>query len=315
MPLPTKEDKILLAVDGGGTRTRCAAYTLDGFKLAVAEGGPSNHLSADRLRVLESLQTTLARTLSLCGRQRSDVLVVSAGFAGVDFDGTGASDMQMLLKDAGYAETLIHGDMVTAHAGALEGQPGVLAIAGTGSVFFGISPSGKRLKLGGFGYMFGDEGSGYWIAIQALRAASKAYDQRGEPTSLVELFCEALGVSGFSQLPQLLHYGPMQPAQIAKLSRTVQTAAANGDAIATNILVLAGRELAMGATALIRELDCTTGCAVSYYGAILQTCPVVLETFNKQLELYLPAIKVKAPASDALHGAFLLAKDLITSRR
>lgn len=315
MPLPTSKEKILIAVDGGGTQTRCAAYTLDGVKIAVAEGGPSNHLSAERLHVLESLQTTFARTLDLCGHQRSDVLLVSAGFAGVDFDGAGASEMQALLKEAGYAETLIHGDMVTAHAGALQGQPGVLAIAGTGSVFFGISPLGKRLKLGGFGYMFGDEGSGYWIAIQALRAASKAYDQREEPTALVELLCQVLGVSDFSQVPQLLHSGPMQPAQIAKLSQTVESAAASGDPIATHILVQAGRELAMGATALVRRLDYSADCVVSYYGAILQKCPIVLETFRKQLELCIPAVKVKAPVSDALYGAFLLARDAINSRK
>ncbi len=313
--LPTNKEKILLAVDGGGTQTRCAAYTLDGFRLAAAEGGPSNHLSAERLRVLESLQTTLARTLDVCGRQRNDVLLVSAGFAGVDFDGTGASEMQMLLKDAGYAETLIHGDMVTAHAGALQGQPGVLAIAGTGSVFFGISPLGKRLKLGGFGYMFGDEGSGYWIAIQALRAASKAYDQRGEPTALVKSLCQVLGASDFSQVPRLLYSRPMQPAQISELSRTVETVAASGDPIATHILVQAGRELAMGAAALVRRLDYSTDCVVSYYGAILQKCPLVLETFRKEVELHIPAVKVKAPLSDALHGAFLLARDAILSQK
>jgi N-acetylglucosamine kinase-like BadF-type ATPase len=315
MPQPTSNEKILLAIDGGGTQTRCAAYTFDGSRLAVAEGGPSNHLSTEKSCVLESLQTTLARTLDLCDRQRNDVLFVSGGFAGVDFDGTGASEMRVLLKEAGYAEALIHGDMVTAHAGAFQGQPGVLAVAGTGSVFFGISPLGKRLKIGGFGYAFGDEGSGYWIAIQALRAASKAYDKRGEQTELTNLLCQVSGVSDFPQVQQLLYSRPMQPSQIAKLSRTVETAAAKGDQIAIHILVQAGHELAIGATALVRRLDWSTNCIVSYYGAILQQCPLVLETFRKELELHVPPIKVRAPLSNALHGAYLLARSAIDSKK
>jgi N-acetylglucosamine kinase-like BadF-type ATPase len=313
MPRLTNKKEILLAVDGGGTRTRCAAYTLDGNKLAVAEGGPSNHLSAERSRVFESLQTTLARTLAFCGRQKDDVLLVSAGFAGVDSDGTGAFEMQALLKDVGYADALIHGDMVTAHAGALQGQAGVLAIAGTGAVFFGISPLGKRLKLGGFGYIFGDEGGGYWIAVQALRAASKAYDRRGEPTALVELLCQALDVPEFSRIPQLLYSGSVQPARIAELSCVVETAAARRDQIATHILMQSGRELALGVTALVRRLDYSAKCVVSYYGAILQRCPLVFETFSKELELHIPSVEIRAPISDALYGAFLLAKGEINS--
>jgi N-acetylglucosamine kinase-like BadF-type ATPase len=199
--------------------------------------------------------------------------------------------------------------------GALQGQHGVLAIAGTGSVFFGISPLGKRLKLGGFGYIFGDEGGGYWIAVQALRAASKAYDQRGEPTALVEFLCQVLSVTDFSKVPQLLYSGSMQPDQIAELSCVVETAAARGDHIATHIMTRAGRELALGATALVRRLDYSSNCVVSYYGAILQRCPLALETFSKELELNIPAVEIRPPSSDALYGAFLLAKDAISSKK
>lgn len=311
MPQLTSKRRILLAIDGGGTQTRCAAYALDGLRLATAEGGPSNHLSAERPRVLESLQTTLVQTLRLCDCQINDVLLVSAGFAGVDFDGAGAAEMKVLLREAGFEQTLIHGDMVTAHAGALEGQPGVLAMAGTGSAFFGVSPFGERLKLGGFGYAFGDEGGGYWIAIKALRAASQAYDQRGEPTDLVEALCQALGVSEFSQVSRFLYTGHIHPAQVAKLSLTVKDVAAREDRVAVCILEQAGRELALGAATLAGRLKFSTGCVISYYGAILQQCPIVRKAFSKELELRLPSARVEAPILDALHGAYLLGKRAI----
>jgi N-acetylglucosamine kinase-like BadF-type ATPase len=307
----TSKGNILLAVDGGGTRTRCAAYTLDGLRLASAEGGPSNHLSAERSHVLESLQTTLPQTLRLCDRRMSDVLLVSAGFAGVDFDGAGASEMKVILSEAGFDQTLIHGDMVTAHAGALDGRPGVLALAGTGSAFFGISPVGDRLKLGGFGYAFGDEGGGYWIATQALRAASRAYDQRGEATALVESLCKALRVSDFSRVPRFLYSGDIHPAQIARLSLTVEAVATGGDQVAINILEQAGHELVLGAVTLVGRLKLSLDCVISYYGSILQQCPFVLKAFNRELQLRLPFARVAPPISDALYGAYLLGKRVL----
>ena len=307
----TSKRKILLAVDGGGTQTRCAAYTLDGLRLASAESGPSNHLSSQRSLVIESLQTALATTLGLCNYQMSDVLLVSAGFAGVDFDGAGASEMKMALGEAGFQQTLIHGDMVTAHAGALAGQPGALALAGTGSVFFGISPFGDRIKLGGFGYAFGDEGSGYWIAINALRAASKAHDQRGEPTALVEPLCKALGVSNLSPVSRCLYSGSIQPAQVARLSLTVEAIAIGGDRVAIDILERAGYELAIGAVTLVERLKLSLECIISYSGSVLQECPLVLKAFSREVQSQLPSARVVPPVSDALYGAYLLGKRVL----
>jgi glucosamine kinase len=307
----TSKGKILLAVDGGGTRTRCAAYTLDGLRLASADGGPSNHLSSERSRVLESLRTTLVRALMLCDRRTNDVLLVSAGFAGVDFDGDGASEMKAALGEAGFEQSLIHGDMVTAHAGALDGQPGVVALAGTGSVFFGTSPFGDRMKLGGFGYAFGDEGGGYWIAIKALRAASQAFDQRGEPTALVESLCKALGVLDFSQVPRLVYSGAVHPAQIARLSLTVEAVAIGGDRVAINILEQAGDELALGVLTLVERLKLSPDCVISYYGSVLQQCSFVLEAFVRELRLRLPSARIAPPISDALYGAYLLGKHVL----
>lgn len=304
----TDRSHLLIAIDGGGTRTRCAVYTLNGRQIAIGHGGPSNHLSAGKSRTLESLQIVISQTLQSCDVEIDDIRLVSAGFAGVDYDGTGASDMEALLAEAGYQRTLIHGDMVTAHAGALNGQPGVVVIAGTGSVYFGTSPDGHCLKLGGFGYAFGDEGAGHWIGIEALRAASKAYDQRAEPTRLVAALCQALSLKDFSQILQLFYSEPMQPSQVAKLSLTVEAVAEKGDAVALQILEQAGRELAIGTATLVRRLKCSAECAVSYYGAILQKCPTVLEAFKKHLALNLPTTKIQEPAFDALYGAYLLGR-------
>lgn len=313
MSKSVKNGEVLLAIDGGGTHTRCAAYTLDGQQLAVGYGGPSNHLAVSNSQALDSIQTAIANTLHFCNLKPDDIQFVSAGFAGVDYDGAGAPDMETLLAEAGYPKALIFGDMVTAHAGALNGQPGILVLAGTGAVYFGTSSNGSSLKLGGFGYAFGDEGGGYWIANEALRAASKAYDLRAESTCLVTALSHALGVTEFSQIPRLLYLEPLQATLIAQLSHTVQVVAEKGDRVASQILDRAGCELAIGAATLAERLDSYENCFVSYSGSILQKCTMVLDAFQKQLQLRLPAATIHPPVFDALYGAYLLGKRRLTS--
>ncbi len=102
-------------------------------------------------------------------RAPGEVSLIAAGLAGVDYDGSGEPEMRELFVDLGYKNSLIEGDMVMAHSGALAGDPGVLALAGTGSSVLGIGQGGERVKVGGWGPVFGDEGSG--ISYRAVRPA------------------------------------------------------------------------------------------------------------------------------------------------
>lgn len=303
---PLDHPPLLIAVDGGGTRTQCAIYTLDGTALAETEGGPSNHLSAGRPRALQSLREVLTKGLALSNSRMEDVRLLSAGFAGVDADGAGSAEMTELVAEAGYDRVLINGDMVTAQAGAFNGKPGVLAVAGTGAVFFGVSESGERSKTGGYGYCFGDEGGGYWIAVEALRAASRAQDGRGESTALVGLLCRAFDVAAFPQIPTVLYASPIRPAELARLSLLVEKAASQGDQVASRILRRAGHELAVGTVSVARRLRWGSGCPVSYQGSILRKCPLVLQTFQQEVRERLPDVEIQPPLFEALYGAYLL---------
>ena len=174
--------KLILAIDGGGTRTRCHLIDGAGNTLGTGSGGPSNHLLVDRETVRRSLIDATAFALAGSGKRSDDVSIVSAGLAGVDYNGNGAAEMKELLNEIGFASTLVEGDMVIAHAGALAGEPGVLALAGTGSSVLGIGQDGNRIKVGGWGPVFGDEGSAYRIGQAALRGAARDYDGRGPNT-------------------------------------------------------------------------------------------------------------------------------------
>ena len=162
--------KTILAIDGGGSRTRGLAIDHQGHVVGEALAGPSNHLLIDGAIVSRSLTEVIEATLADGHLDRSDVACVSAGLAGVDFDGTGASEMEALMSELGFARVLINGDMVIAHAGALGSLPGVVTLSGTGSVTLGIDCAGRRVKVGGWGPIYGDEGSAYRIGEMALRA-------------------------------------------------------------------------------------------------------------------------------------------------
>ncbi|MBA3513645.1 MAG: N-acetylglucosamine kinase, partial [Pyrinomonadaceae bacterium] len=170
--------EIVLAIDGGGSRTRCLAVDRQGQIVGAGESGPSNHLLVRRDVVLDSLAEATSKALAPSRLLPEQVICVSAGMAGVDYDKTGAGEMEEAFREIGFTRSLITGDMVIAHAGALGGRPGVLALAGTGSCVLGIGPSGERVKVGGWGPVYGDEGSAYRIGQTALRVAARAHDGR-----------------------------------------------------------------------------------------------------------------------------------------
>ncbi len=122
----------------------------------------------------------------------------------------------------------MNADMLTAHTGALGGEPGVLVLSGTGAAFYGVTADGRHAKAGGWGPAFGDEGSAYWIGQMVLHAASSAYDGRRPATLLISMICDALGLRDFSETLHCIYRSKMQVRLIAELARTADEAAAGG---------------------------------------------------------------------------------------
>ena len=132
--------EIILAIDGGGSRTRCLAVNRLGQVIGAGESGPSNHLLVAARSCSIRLRRQPAKALAPSAVHPEQVVCVSAGMAGVDYDKAGAGEMEGAFRALGFTGLLINGDMVIAHAGALGGRAGVLALAGTGSCILGIGP-------------------------------------------------------------------------------------------------------------------------------------------------------------------------------
>lgn len=301
--------RAILAIDGGGTRTRCSAIDECGNTLGTVEAGASNHLLVDIETVTRSLSESIDGTLIQCGLQRSDVVCISAGLAGVDYDGAGEEEMRMIMRGFGFDHVVINGDMVIAHAGALAGNPGVIALAGTGSAILGIAKDGKRVKVGGWGPVFGDEGSAYRIGQMALRAAARDFDGRGERTTLTEAILRAFRISDFKETLNAVYSKHLEIREIAALSRPAYEAAESGDAVAVSIFTQAGEELAEGVSAAIGRLSLhPEETLISYQGSVLESCSIVRESFREELLRCDARAQIVSPRHSPIVGAYLLGR-------
>lgn len=280
-----------------------------GGVLGVGRGGPSNHVSAaeGRAKFVAAIESSLREACSQAGLNAASVRFTSAccGFSG------GPTEKRSILSEILTSEqTLVTDDALIALAGASGGKPGLVVIAGTGSIAFGRNARGQTARAGGWGYLFGDEGGSFWIARQALRAALRFEEGWGVPTSLR---ARLLDYTGTRSMNDLLHrcYTPDFPRpRVAGLSILVNQAAESGDPGALEILDTAARELALLAVAVRRELFAAgESTLVTYTGGVFRS-RIVLSRFREWLaseasvRVTTPAFPVYGSAIGALLEAY-----------
>jgi len=272
-----------LGVDGGQSSTYALIGDASGRVLGAGRGGPSNHVAASegRAKFTGAIESSVVAACAEAGLEAAKVRFASAclGFSG------GPADKEAILREILRSErTLVTHDALIALSGATAGEPGVIVIAGTGSIAFGRNASGTTARAGGWGYVFGDEGGGFYIARQALRAALKFEEGWGQATSLRNIFLEA---SGARDVNELLHgfYTPEFPRpRIAAFARLVDDSAEHGDAMALEILNEAARELADIAAAVRGRLfEAGEPVRVAYIGGVFRSRRV-LERFVALVE-------------------------------
>lgn len=300
--------EFVVVLDGGASRTRCAILTRDGQQLGYDESGGSNYYGADLDLTEQALKDAVTAALKQAGLNSKDAICVTAGIASVTPDGKGAAELDPVFERMGFASRAVVGDLNIAHVGALDRRPGVLVIAGTGSSSLGIAADGRMLRMGGWGPIYGDDGSGYQIGRAALNAAAKACDGYGPPTMLVEYICRALGISSFRDSPDLVYQRHFSVSEIAGLTRPVQQAATAGDAVANTILSAAAEDLATLAVSVLQRLfSGEPSPLVSFAGSLLASCDTMRTQFTQAIRRAVPTAQVIAPRYPPYIGAFLLA--------
>jgi len=235
----------VVGVDGGGSGCRALILTPEGEERGRAEGPPALVDPSDPGRAAAAIAATVREAATHAGFPLP-AGALWAGLAGAGRRGE-REGVEIALRSLHLAGTVRVGmDVEGAHRDAFAGGPGVLLVVGTGSMAWGRDPDGREVRVGGWGSLLGDEGSGYWLGLGGLRAVARASDGRGPPTVLTDTLLELLGLPA---PPALISWSATaSKGEVAALAPHVLEAAFSGDR--------AGAELLKSAVAaLLRHLE------------------------------------------------------------
>ena len=244
---------VYLGYDGGGTKTDCVLLGDDGAVLAESRGGPANPMRVGFDAAFAALRDCSERVLAAASAEASQVAGVCAGLAGCGRKVV-ADRVATFLREQ-FPRAVVHAtsDSMVALEAATDSGPGVVIIAGTGSVVLGRNAAGEVVRAGGYGPWIGDEGSGYDVGRRAVIAVARARDELGPATRLSELLLRAMEVNDWPELVGRIAAGADQV--YPRLYPVVVGAAEEGDAVAREILVAAATALAELAVSVIRRLN------------------------------------------------------------
>ncbi len=293
-------DQLVLGIDGGGTRTR-AAIAQGGHVQAFAENG-----SIKRLRVGEAVAEENLRALLVEVYKQAGVTELSAACVGVaSAVMPGVREwITAVLEDFKVARSEVVGDEVIALDAAFKGGPGILQIAGTGTNCIGRAPDGGRETRGGWSSRLGDEGSGYWIGLHAVRRALKAHD-REEPTRILDVVG---GIWGTKTIDELVNLGDSTPGpDFAALAPAISRLAEEGDVVALGVLKQAAADLVDSVLLVRQKLRRKHNIAgevpVAWIGSIVGKAQIVREGFFAGLKAAAPEMPVLENEANGIEGA------------
>lgn len=311
--------ELLAGVDGGGSRTRLILATETGEELASVEGGRSAMRPGDATKSAEVIADLMRDALSVAGILDTVPAILYGGFAGVGREEE-RRDLEDELYRLGIAdEVVVDSDASIAMVDAFGDGPGIIVLAGTGSIAFGRGIDGINARCGGWGPVFGDEGSGYWIGRRALGIVAAAADGREAPTALTGSVITAAEVNSAEELiPWAIAAGT---TTIASLAPVVFATAVAGDARANALVALAAEELVVHVRALAMRLfgDERAAIPVALSGGLLQKGSLLRKKLEQRIRSAVPGAQMKSaeiiPARGAVRSAIRrIARDVRHTR-
>ncbi|HUJ95275.1 MAG TPA: BadF/BadG/BcrA/BcrD ATPase family protein [Terriglobales bacterium] len=295
-----------LGIDGGGSKTHCLVGD-ETSVLASGTGGGSNVVRVGEAKAEEALISAIGQACSaakIAPRELSRVCIGASGGARPEV----ADSLRRIISEVITGEILIVGDTVTTLAAAFGRGPGVIVIAGTGSLAYGRNSQGEIARAGGWGHAISDEGSGHWIGRAAIAAALRASDKRhGKDSALLSRIMKVWDVETHGQLVLAANASPAP--DFAALLPAVLAAAESGDPEARKVLIQAGTELAALAEIVIRRLFATDQAVpVAMSGGVFRHCPLTCQAFQESLCAACPQATVQAEIVEPVRGALELAR-------
>jgi len=242
----------VLGIDAGGTKTVCLVADEQGHVLGSARGPGANLATLGELEVEKVLHEVMEQAMV---GQSGAPAVICLGIAGVDRAEDAAIIRSIMRRIGNKAPVLVVNDaLIALEAGAGDG-PGIVLIAGTGSICYGRNDRGHAARAGGWGYILADEGSGWWMGQRAIQAVMRQADGRGPATSLTPRVLAYFGVTDPALVVHEVYYHDPRRRLIAGLGPAVQASVDEGDPVAREIVADAAGELALAARSVAEKLE------------------------------------------------------------
>jgi glucosamine kinase len=297
---------LFLAIDAGGTKTSCVLAD-ETRVLGRASTGSIKLMRVGEAEASARLRAMLAEVSLAAGVGLAEVTRTCIGLAGFTIAAV-REWAEREIGDVVGGDLLLCGDEEIALDGAFKGGPGILVIAGTGSNFVGRAADGTIYNVGGWGPALGDEGSGFWIGQEALRAGFWAKD-RGVPTELLGVIGEFWQLDSLGEIVEKANERPSP--DFAALAPVVAKCAADGDDLAVAVLERAGTELAEQVTLValkMQESGSDDNIKVAYTGSVISHIASVRAAMVAALKMSAPAVTVMDQPADSLEGALWKAR-------
>ncbi|ETT47972.1 BadF/BadG/BcrA/BcrD ATPase family protein [Paenibacillus sp. FSL P4-0338] len=302
----------IVGMDGGGTKT-AVIVTHDDQEEPVLSftAGPINYNGGDAGAIAAAFGEIFNQIRSCC-TSLAEVNHVCIGAAGVSNPAV-ARFLEQQVRDNGYSGPLtITGDQETALYGAQNAMQGIILIAGTGSICFGVNEKGERHRTGGFGHLIDDEGSGYYIGRELLSLLVQAEDGRTADTMIPALVYKQLGLGTVQEIIGFVYHKNTTKKDIAALAPVMTAACGLGDAQALKLAEQCAAGLFELVVPVIERLKLYES-KVAIAGSVLQKSRFVREALERKLARSYPQTQLIMPVHNAAYGAVLLGKSKMSN--
>ncbi len=305
---------IFLGIDGGGSKTTCLIGD-ENSVLGTGTAAASNVVRVGEAQARASLASAIGQACTVANLKPSQVTGVCVGLAGA-----ARPEISELVKriisellsgDIKPAQIKVVGDTVITLEAAFGGGPGIIVIAGTGSIAYGRNREGQTARAGGWGFAISDEGSGHWIGRSAVAAAMAAWDEHPDQNApLLDILMKSWHVQTIEQLVPVANATP--PPDFAALFPAVLSLAESGDPAARDVLTRAGHHLARLAGIVITRLFPNGGAVpVAMSGGVFGSSALVRQVFYNSLHSGHPDAVLNPNVIEPVRGALALARQSV----
>ena len=301
-PKPRTDAGFLMGLDGGATKTVAAVLDVVGGAVHLGHAGPSNPDAVGPEAAVEALLGAAEEAL-----ERARIDNDQLGAAVIAVAGTDTDAVAELVHGARYEGWYVVNDVVAAWATATGAGPGVAVISGTGSNVFGVGNDGRAWRAGGWGHLLGDEGSGYWLGIESIKAGLRDRELSGPETALGDAAVAFFEAKSIEALASRVYAQPLSKGEIAAFAIETARIAERGDAVACELFRRGAMTLAEQITAVIAQTGLEGTFPVGLIGSSFRAGPVFLDPLSEAVHEGAPRARVEVVEMAPVGGSLLLA--------